>query len=121
MNESTSSYGDSSAESQPDPVPVLSLVSLIHALLGVFGWLTFFILAGAIAVNHKTTSETNTAIGLLAMIGLAVNLVMMICALISAFRTKYKALSLAAAFLNGLELAVIIAVIIHGISITRHH
>lgn len=121
MNESTSSYGASAAEIQPDPVPVLSLVSLLHALLGAFGWLTFFILAGAIAMNHEGSSEINTVVGLLAMIGLAVNLGMMICGLIGAFRTQYKALSLAAAFLNGLEMAAIIAVIVHGMSNGRHH
>ena len=45
----------------------------------------------------------------------------LICGLIGAFRTKYKALSLAAILLNGLELAAIIALIFYGVSTVRHH
>ena len=121
MNDGTSRYGHSSSESQPDSVPVLSLVSLVHALLSVFGWLTFFLAAGVITINHQNSSEVNTVIGLLAIAGLALNLAMMICGLIGAFRTKYKALSLAAILLNGLELAAIIALIFYGVFTVRHH
>lgn len=98
---------------------MLSLVSLVHALLGVFGWLTFFIIAGVIGMNHERSKEVNTVIGLVAMVGLALNVVMMICGLICVFRTKYKVLSLVAAFLNGLELAVIFAAIIYGVSVAK--
>jgi len=121
MNDLPLSSRDSSSESQPDSLPVLSLVSLVHALLGVFGWLTFFIFAGVLGMNHERSREMNTVIGLVAMAGLAVNLAMMICGLIGVFRTKHKALSFAAALLNGLEIAAIIAVIMYGVSVAKHN
>jgi hypothetical protein len=93
---------------------VLGIISLVHGFVSGYGWFLYFALVGILVMAGKGSSIVNMVIGSLAFAGMFLNLMGVVIGIIGAIRSNGRGMAIAGALLNGLEIAVILAVVALG-------
>ncbi len=99
----------------PPKQSALGMVALVFGIVGLLGWLVVFGVAGVAGLKGYADESFNTFLGLFVLAGLFCNLVMMVLSLVALAGTTRRAVPLAAALLNALELLGVIALMVLGL------
>lgn len=94
----------------------LGLISLIIGCVALIGWVVLLVVAGIAQNNGSATKGFNIIIGLFFFLGLFVNCIAIVVAIIGAFKSKDKTLAIIGACMNVLQIVGLIGLMLLGLA-----